>query len=545
MNVWSYRSLRPGRRTAALAAALLLTAALLVQPAATPAPHAAQLPSAQATPTWQLRWAPQASTDGLGAFEGVEDDRANSHPAGQPHIFVEGSNYRFNMHTVDRDIMTDRQRQEVKGMRVSEQALILSKGETWRWTYSMFIPASLKATTSFSHIMQMKMPGTDSLPILTMSLQRVSGVPKIQLRIIQGGVTVGSTNLAPLQDRWIGVELEMTIGDAPNGKVRWVLRNGTSTVIDVSRSGLDTWMDDRVRPKWGIYRSLGDTSGSLQNCFLLLTNMRAYQWSTVPTLPSGVRYEAENATLSRAVVESEHAHFTGTGYVNYDNVTGSSVTFTVNAPNAGNATLTFRYANGTTTGRPMDIAVNGTVVAAALAFNRTPAWDDWDTRTVRTSLRAGANTIKATATTSNGGPNLDNVEVEVAVPPPPATDYEAENASINQGIVEANHLGFSGTGFVNYNNVAGSWVQWTVTAAQAGAATATVRFANGSTTNRPMDIAVNGTVVAAGTAFNGTGSWDSWGTVTLTVNLNAGTNTIRATATTANGGPNVDKITIG
>src|SRR6266545_343354 len=228
-------------------------------------------------------------------------------------------------------------------------------------------PRLVEGDHQLQHIMQMKMPGTDSLPILTMSLQRVSGVPKIQLRIIQGGVTVGSTNLAPLQDRWIGVELEMTIGDAPNGKVRWVLRNGTSTVIDVSRSGLDTWMDDRVRPKWGIYRSLGDTSGSLQNCFLLLTNMRAYQWSTVPTLPSGVRYEAENATLSRAVVESEHAHFTGTGYVNYDNVTGSSVTFTVNAPNAGNATLTFRYANGTTTGRPMDIAVNGTVVAAALA----------------------------------------------------------------------------------------------------------------------------------------------------------------------------------
>src|SRR6266542_3108350 len=125
------------------------------------------------------------------------------------------------------------------------------------------------------------------------------------------------------------------------------------------------------------------------------------------------------------------------------------------------------------------------------------------------------------------------------------TRYEAENATVVQGIVEANHLGFSGTGFVNSNNVAGSWVQWTVTAAQAGAATATVRFANGSTTNRPMDIAVNGTVVAAGTAFNGTGSWDTWGTVTLTVNLNAGTNTIRATATTANGGPNVDKITIG
>ncbi len=40
-------------------------------PAATPA-HAA---------SWQQKWAPTASGDGLGAFETVEDDRADSHPA--------------------------------------------------------------------------------------------------------------------------------------------------------------------------------------------------------------------------------------------------------------------------------------------------------------------------------------------------------------------------------------------------------------------------------------------------------------------------------
>jgi hypothetical protein len=78
-------------------------------------PTAAE-PLADAEASWQPRWTPEANVDGLAAFEGVEDDRANSHPAGQPHIFVEGNNYRFNMHMVDRDTSTDRQRQEVKGM---------------------------------------------------------------------------------------------------------------------------------------------------------------------------------------------------------------------------------------------------------------------------------------------------------------------------------------------------------------------------------------------------------------------------------------------
>ena len=59
-----------------------------------------------------------------------------------------------------------------------------------------------------------------------------------------------------------------------------------------------------------------------------------------------------------------------------------------------------------------------------------------------------------------------------------------------------------------------------------------------------MDIAVNGTVVAAGRAFNPTTDWDTWSTASVTANLVAGSNTVRATATTANGGPNVDKLTV-
>ena len=49
------------------------------------------------------------------------------------------------------------------------------------------------------------------------------------------------------------------------------------TVLDASKTNVDLFLADRVRPKWGIYRSLGDKSGSLRDCFLLLDNMRAYK----------------------------------------------------------------------------------------------------------------------------------------------------------------------------------------------------------------------------------------------------------------------------
>ena len=125
-----------------------------------------------------------------------------------------------------------------------------------------------------------------------------------------------------------------------------------------------------------------------------------------------------------------------------------------------------------------------------------------------------------------------------------ATRLEAEIAAISLGVAESNHLNYSGAGFVNYDNTTGSYVQWTVAAPSTGPVTATIRFANGTTTNRPMDILVNGVVVATGVAFGGTGNWDTWQSRTLTLALNAGTNTIRATATTANGGPNVDYLEV-
>jgi Raf kinase inhibitor-like YbhB/YbcL family protein len=125
-----------------------------------------------------------------------------------------------------------------------------------------------------------------------------------------------------------------------------------------------------------------------------------------------------------------------------------------------------------------------------------------------------------------------------------ATEHEAEDATISQGVVESNHAGFTGRGFVNYDNLTGSYVEWTVPNAAAGPADLSIRFANGTTVNRPMDIRVNGVVVANGQAFNGTGAWTTWQTNTVRANLPAGSLTIRATATTANGGPNVDKLTV-
>ncbi|RKT53370.1 Tat pathway signal sequence domain protein [Saccharothrix australiensis] len=224
--------------------------------------------------SWRPKWRARPDVDGLGAFESVEDDRADSHP-GVRHIHAQGAHYRFDMHTRDRDTSTDRQRNEVAGMRTDGAAVVLREGERWRFTYSMFIPSSLRATSTFTHVMQTKMPGVGSLPVTVMSLRRTGGASRVEFKVVEGDVLVGATDLAPLQDRWIDTSVEIRIGDGSAGRVRWVVRDGGTTVLDKTKSGVDTWLGDRLRPKWGIYRSLGDTSGALRDCHLLLRDLRA------------------------------------------------------------------------------------------------------------------------------------------------------------------------------------------------------------------------------------------------------------------------------
>jgi len=122
-------------------------------------------------------------------------------------------------------------------------------------------------------------------------------------------------------------------------------------------------------------------------------------------------YQAENGTLSSGNInESTNAGFTGTGYANVDNVAGGFWEITVNVPTASVYKLDFRYANGTTVDRPVTLTVNGGS-SSTVSFPGTGAWTTWSDVTVTKNLNAGNNTIRLTATTANGCPNLDKLTV--------------------------------------------------------------------------------------------------------------------------------------
>lgn len=134
---------------------------------------------------------------------------------------------------------------------------------------------------------------------------------------------------------------------------------------------------------------------------------------------------------------------------------------------------------------------------------------------------------------TSGGSNL----------PPSTSTYEAEDANF-AGPTTLTGRGSSDDEYVDIQNSTGDFIEWTVNVPSSGAYEVNIQYANGSSSNRPMALRINGALSGTSPQFSPIGFWTSWGPETLTANLNSGNNTIRLTAS-GNSGPNFDFLSIG
>jgi PelA/Pel-15E family pectate lyase len=253
-------------------------------------------------------------------------------------------------------------------------------------------------------------------------------------------------------------------------------------------------------------------------------------------------YEAEEAELQAAIIDNKHPGYTGTGFVDYvPNAPGGWIEWTVEVPVDGEYVLDFRYAHGGTDLRPKEIKVNGVEVNPDLAFDPTGGWASWEYTSMKAALQAGENVIKATAIGGSGGANIDHLRVTMEFD----KVFEAEEANFEAAIIDNKHVGYTGTGFVDYvPNAPGGWIEWTVDIPAAGKYNLDFRYAHGGTDLRPKEIIVNGDVVKSELAFDPSGGWAVWVYSSTQAHLNAGENVIRATGIAANGGANLDHLRI-
>ncbi len=111
------------------------------------------------------------------------------------------------------------------------------------------------------------------------------------------------------------------------------------------------------------------------------------------------------------------------------------------------------------------------------------------------------------------------------------------------GTVDSNNAGFTGSGFANSTNAAGSGVDWKIRVDTAGQYTLRWRYA--AISARAADLVVNGNIASSNISFPATGAWTTWSnSASVSVYLAAGTHNLRLQATGSEGLANIDNLTL-
>ena len=177
------------------------------------------------------------------------------------------------------------------------------------------------------------------------------------------------------------------------------------------------------------------------------------------------------------------------------------------------------------------------MVNASLAFSPTGSWTTWLVSSATANLLTGNNKIRLTTIGSNG-PNVDNLVATAEM-----GALEAEEAVLNGAVIASSQAGYTGSGYADYVNSSGDFIEWTVNDVNAGSFLLKFRYANGGSANRPLQLQVNGVIVDGSLDFSPTGAWTNWLVSSTTVNLLTGTNMIKLTTTGSNG-PNIDNLVV-
>jgi uncharacterized delta-60 repeat protein len=174
----------------------------------------------------------------------------------------------------------------------------------------------------------------------------------------------------------------------------------------------------------------------------------------------------------------------------------------------------------------------------------------------RSSDAANAAVVDATGGivavgTSDGDFALARYLTDRTNPPPPPPDeiiLQAEDATLVGAVVRRDNPGYQGTGYADFINTSGDYVEWTFDLPSGGSYDLIFRYANGSSAARPMRILVNDQPISMGQGFGPTGSWRTWSNFEwsgagVPLELRTGRNVIRLTADGFSG-PNIDSLTI-
>ena len=191
--------------------------------------------------------------------------------------------FEFHIHAAiddDRGIstVTDRQRNEIKTDAKSPASMVGQSGETMLFRWKFRLPAGMKTTNKFCHIHQIKgidnAAGTADVgnPVITFTaVTQSNGKQQFQVRYIgptpdaTGNVYLGRTDLDPFLGEWVEAEERIVFGTTGSYTLTIKRISDGKTLLEIPTQSLNMWRTGTtgMRPKWGIYRSIG-TNGELK-----------------------------------------------------------------------------------------------------------------------------------------------------------------------------------------------------------------------------------------------------------------------------------------
>jgi hypothetical protein len=255
-------------------------------------------------------------------------------------------------------------------------------------------------------------------------------------------------------------------------------------------------------------------------------------------LPTSIKIEAENFS-SMSGIQTEPTSDAGGGLNVGWQDNNDWMDYNVNLNSAGTYTVNFRVSS-MFNGAQFQLRNSSGAVLATVTVPNTGNFQSWQTVSSSVSLPAGLQTLRIYTIAANGGWNINwwSITSSANAPLPGNIKIEAENFSSMSGIqTEATSDAGGGldVGWQDNND----WMDYSVNVAAAGTYNINFRVATMFTGPQFQLRNASGNVLANVTVPN-TGNFQTWQTVTVSVTLPAGIQTLRIITTQANGGWNLN-----
>jgi hypothetical protein len=241
-------------------------------------------------------------------------------------------------------------------------------------------------------------------------------------------------------------------------------------------------------------------------------------------------YEAEDANINQCTNYTNITSASSGKYIGGIDYSNSYVQFeTVKVIKTGTYYLKIIYANGYGQQGTHGLSVNGGV-EQTVTYPVTTGWGStggWGSVFIKVNLNAGNNTIRFSK--GENFAEIDCIKV-LCESVYRMASYEAEDAESSDCISYTNSTSASGGKYIGGIDNTDSYVQFShVRVSKAGVYDLKIIYANGYGQEGTHNLSVNGGAVQTVTypVTSGWGSTNGWSSVTISINLNAGDNSLR------------------